>query len=85
MSDPRVSRKLAVIVSADVAGYSWLVAGDEEGTIYRFTRSSNGNKGSSHRLRRWILTERFDALAKRIIKVPQRSLVLERRRRHDQS
>ncbi len=33
MSDPRVSRKLAVIVSADVTGYSRLAAADEEGTI----------------------------------------------------
>ncbi len=32
MSDPRVSGKLAVIVSTDVAGHGRLVAADEEGT-----------------------------------------------------
>jgi adenylate cyclase len=37
---PDVRRKLAVIQAADVAGYSRLVAADEEGTVRRFRQAA---------------------------------------------
>src|SRR5437879_1048805 len=33
MSDPRVERRLAAILAADIAGYSRLMGADEEGTL----------------------------------------------------
>src|SRR5205814_5176717 len=33
MSDPRVERRLAAVLAADVAGYSRLMGADEEGTL----------------------------------------------------
>jgi hypothetical protein len=35
MTDPRVERRLAAVLSADVAGYSRLIGTDEEGTLAR--------------------------------------------------
>ena len=35
MASERIERKLAAIVAADVAGYSRLMAADEEGTLAR--------------------------------------------------
>jgi adenylate cyclase len=34
MGDDRVERRLAAILAGDIAGYSRLMAGDEEGTLH---------------------------------------------------
>jgi TolB-like protein/class 3 adenylate cyclase len=35
LADDRVERRLAAVLAADVAGYSWLMGADEEGTLAR--------------------------------------------------
>src|SRR5688572_19207117 len=37
MNDARIERRLAAILAADIAGYSRLMAADEEGTLARLT------------------------------------------------
>ncbi len=41
MNQPRVQRRLAAILAADVAGYSRLMGEDEEGTRARFNAHVN--------------------------------------------
>src|SRR6516162_1263048 len=40
MADGRVERRLSAIFAGDIAGYSWLMGADEEGTLARSTRTA---------------------------------------------
>jgi len=66
MADDRVQRRLAAILAADVAGYSWLVGQDEEGTLSRL---------KAHR--RELIDPKIAEYAGRIVKTTGDGLLIE--------
>ncbi len=59
---PDMRRKLAVILAADVAGYSRLVAADEEGTVRRFRQAAAAFCERAHRYHGRVFNTAGDAI-----------------------
>src|SRR5215469_15133565 len=66
LATARVERKLAAILAADVAGYSWLMGADEEGTLARLKA-----------LRREVIDPKIKEHRGRIVKTTGDGLLLE--------